>query len=164
LSFRAEILIRDVELGSAYRGAMRPLAWLVLAIALIVIAVFPWGDFQGHTHWSKVGWIPFVSKPLRLPDVVANIVLFAPFGAAFGRLKRGPRALLLATVCGAALSLLGETAQLYSHTRFPSATDLVCNAAGAALGAVLVTHRLRTGAGGERVVRHEPVPPTKVAL
>jgi hypothetical protein len=55
---------------------------LILSIGVIALVVVPWGDFQGHTHWAKVGWIPFVSPPVRLRDMVANLLLFAPFGAA----------------------------------------------------------------------------------
>jgi glycopeptide antibiotics resistance protein len=110
---------------------------LVLATALIVTAVTPWGDFQGHTHWSKVGWVPFFSKPVRLRDILANILLFAPFGAVVSRFGRERSALMMAVIAGGCLSLLAETLQLYSHTRFPSATDLVSNILGAALGAAL---------------------------
>lgn len=103
-------------------------------MVLILLVLLPWRDFQGHTHWSKVAWIPFVSPPVRLRDIVANILLFAPLGATaavtFGRGHVAAAALL-----GVALSLVGESAQLYSHSRFPSATDVVCNAVGTVLGA-----------------------------
>src|SRR4051794_37225698 len=103
---------------------MKARVFLFLAIALIVLAVFPWGDFQGHTHWPKVGWIPFVSPPVRRRDIVANLLLFMPFGAAVAmNARRAP--VVVATVGGATLSFVGEATQLYSHTRFPSATDLV---------------------------------------
>ena len=120
---------------------------LILTIALIFAAVLPWGDFQGHTHWAKVGWIPFFSKPVRIRDVLANVVLFVPFGAAAGRVLRHRYTVVLVTVGGAAISLVGEAAQLYSHTRFPSATDLVCNTLGAAVGAALVSGRFRSSPG-----------------
>lgn len=113
---------------------------LAIATGLIVAAVIPWGDFQGHTHWGKVGWIPFVSPPVRLSDIVANILLFFPFGAAVALNVRGSRCVAVATASGALLSFLGEWAQLYSHTRFPSATDLVTNTVGAALGAAVLRH------------------------
>jgi glycopeptide antibiotics resistance protein len=113
---------------------------LILTTGLIVLVVFPWGDFQGHTHWQKVGWIPFVSPPVRLFDIIANALLFMPFGAALmvNSGRRGRKALAVATLAGTALSFSGEAAQLYSHARFPSATDLVCNTFGAFLGASLV--------------------------
>ena len=115
-------------------------ASLLLAVGVIVLVVFPWGDFQGHTHWQKVGWIPFVSPPVRLSDIVANTLLFMPFGAAVmvNSTRRGKTMLAVAVLAGAALSFAGEATQLYSHARFPSATDLVCNTFGAFLGATLV--------------------------
>ena len=121
-------------------GGMAGRASLVAAVALIAAAVIPWNDFQGHTHWQKVGWIPFVSPPVRVRDIVANTLLFMPLGAAVV-LNRGRAALraslVIAALAGAALSLSAEFLQLYSHTRFPAATDVVCNTAGAALGAFI---------------------------
>jgi glycopeptide antibiotics resistance protein len=110
------------------------------AVAIIVLAVLPWGDFQGHTHWSRVGWIPFVSPPVRLSDIIANLLLFAPLGAATAADGR-PRPVLRAAITAGCLSFIGESTQLYSHMRFPSATDLVCNVAGAMMGAVMVCQR-----------------------
>lgn len=112
---------------------------LLGALALIAMAVPPWGDFQGHTHWSNVGWIPFVSPPVRVSDMVANLLLFMPLGA-LGALNLRRYRVLLPVVCGCVLSFTGESLQLYSHTRFPSATDLVMNTVGAAAGALIVVH------------------------
>lgn len=36
------------------------------------------------------------------------------------------------------MSLLGEWSQVYSHSRFPSATDVVCNVIGAVAAALAV--------------------------
>src|SRR4051794_10778435 len=118
---------------------MKARLFLLLAIALIVLTVFPWGDFQGHTHWDKVGWIPFVSPPVRRRDIVANLLLFMPFGAAVALNVRRSRAVGIASLSGATMSFIGEATQLYSHTRFPSATDFVTNTVGAAVAAGLVS-------------------------
>jgi glycopeptide antibiotics resistance protein len=121
---------------------MKARLFLLLATAGIVLAVFPWGDFQGHTHWAKVGWIPFVSQPVRVRDIIANVLLFVPFGAAVAvNTRRAP--VLSATLAGATLSFVGEATQLYSHARFPSATDVVTNTAGAALAALLMARHLQ---------------------
>ncbi len=125
----------------AYRGQMKRLSPFI-AIAGIFLAVLPWGDFQDHTHWSNVGWIPFVSKPVRVRDMVANLLLFMPFGAAVALNTSRSRSVLIAIIGGASVSLLGESAQLYSHSRFPSATDVVMNTVGAALAAAWVSRRL----------------------
>ena len=104
-------------------------------------ADWPWGDLQNHTHWDKVAWIPFVTPPVTPFDIVQNLLLFAPFGCfvglAAGR-TRG-RALVRAGVLTLLIGFAGEASQLYSHTRFPSATDLLCNVVGAMLAAVAST-------------------------
>jgi glycopeptide antibiotics resistance protein len=105
------------------------------AIALIVAVVLP-REFQNHAHWTKVRWIPFVTPPVRTWDLAGNVLLYLPFGFASARLPgraRGTRTILLA----ASLSLMTEWGQVYSHDRFPSATDFCCNVIGAGLGALL---------------------------
>src|SRR5947207_8040231 len=111
-------------------------------------ADLPWGDFHGHTHWANVGWIPFVSPPVRVLDIAENLLLFAPLGFFIalensfegGTSRRHPawRAAFIA-LC---VAFLGEWSQLYSHTRFPSATDLTCNVAGAICAAVITAWAL----------------------
>lgn len=118
----------------------------ILATAPIVVALFPWGDFQGHTHWAKVGWVPFVSPPIRIRDIVANLLLFAPLGGVIGWRNRRRTALWLAALTCTGVSLAGEWTQLYSHSRFPSATDLVCNVAGGLLAAWWISSRRRRAA------------------
>jgi glycopeptide antibiotics resistance protein len=105
------------------------------------VAAFPWGDLQGHAHWSKVGWIPFVSAPIRLRDIVLNALLCAPIGGLCARLFRRP--LLMAFGLSLALSLTAEWSQVYSHSRFPSATDVTCNVAGAVFAAAFARRRAR---------------------
>ena len=75
-----------------------------------------------------------------LPDLVANVLLFLPFGAALAArsaARGGPlrAALLGSALSGAALSLIVETGQLWMPTRTTSASDIAANALGAALGA-----------------------------
>jgi VanZ family protein len=65
-----------------------------------------------------------------------------PFGAGVVlATRRRPASLIVATIGAAALSFAGEASQLYSHGRFPSATDVVCNTGGAALAAYLTMRR-----------------------
>lgn len=116
-------------------------AWRVAALACavgaIAAATLPWADFQGHSHWLKVGWVPFAS-PVRIRDVLLNVALFVPFGvAAAASVSR--RRLVTAAGLAAVLSLSGEYLQVYSHNRFPSATDVVCNVLGATLAAFAMT-------------------------
>ena len=111
-------------------------ALLLLWVALFVAIAFPWGDFQNHTHWYKVGWVPFASPPLKPRDIIGNVVAFIPFGAliVFARGWRSRWVWFAGIVLATLLSIAAESAQLYSHYRFPSATDVTANASGAALG------------------------------
>lgn len=122
-----------------------PRAWLPLIVATIAIAavVVPWTSFQDHSHWINVRWIPFVSGPARtltafekirsIAEMVANVILYVPFGFAAYRHFGGWRAVMLAV----GLSTFTEWTQLYSHARIPSTTDIVCNLAGAWIGVSL---------------------------
>lgn len=116
----------------------RSAIWVITTAALILAADFPWGDLQPHTHSAKVGWIPFVSPPVRAFDILQNLLLGAPLGAAIGLRYR--RAVPAAFGVAVVVSLIGEWTQLYSHSRFPSATDVACNVLGA-VGAAMAAQR-----------------------
>ena len=97
--------------------------------------------FVGHIEGHRIHWVPF-SRPLRPFDIIANILLYVPLGY-FDVRRRATSAIGVATMWGLALSIVTEATQLFSHGRFPSATDVVCNTVGAALGAVLAIGRIR---------------------
>ena len=78
-----------------------------------------------------------VSTTFRVIDVVGNILLFVPLGVTTALMVRR-RPVLSAALLAFVLSISAETLQLYSHSRYPSATDLVCNVAGALAGAGLL--------------------------
>jgi glycopeptide antibiotics resistance protein len=121
---------------------MRSASTLPLSVAVILLIAFPWYSFQGHAHWGHVRWIPFVSPPVSLRDMVLNVLLFMPFGAALTHRLRGWRpAPVIAVAAALALALSAETAQVYSHGRIPSTTDLITNVAGAGAGAILARRR-----------------------
>jgi hypothetical protein len=63
--------------------------WLVL----ILVAVTPWRTFQDHAHWNRVRWMPFVSPPVRIGDIVGNIMLYVPFGLFYRGGRHGRPAL-----------------------------------------------------------------------
>lgn len=126
---------------------MRPRAARITAVCFGLAAFaadWPWGDLQNHTHWDKVAWIPFVSRPVTPFDIVQNVLLFAPFGFFVGLAgtRTRPRAVVRAALLTLLIGFAGETSQLYSHSRFPSATDLACNVAGAALAAATASSRV----------------------
>lgn len=114
--------------------------WLWTGVILLL--VLPWTTFQDHTHWQRVAWIPFISPPVRLRDVVVNVLLYVPWGYLFVRqMPYATRRIWIVVMLAAVLSFSTEAAQLYSHGRFPSATDLICNILGALAGATYARRR-----------------------
>jgi glycopeptide antibiotics resistance protein len=107
-----------------------------LSVALILLATLPWGDFLTHPHFWRIAWVPFATGIVRLGDLIANAALYMPWGLLFPG-RAGTRRLVVATISAAVLSTIIEASQIWSHTRFPSATDVTMNALGAALGAWL---------------------------
>ena len=116
---------------------------LVLWTGLSLLAVLPWASYQNHSHWQRVNWIPFVTPELKLRDVVVNLLLYAPWGYFCARSLRAAAAhMWVVALLAAALSITTEATQLYSHGRFPSATDVTCNVIGALAGAIISRRRL----------------------
>ena len=115
---------------------------LVFYTFLIVYA--SWYPFSG---WRSNG-LPlsaFLFAPLPYYwtkfDLLTNIVGYMPFGlllvfSLYPRL-RGIRAVLLASVIGALVSAAMEAGQNFLPSRVPSNLDLLTNAAGVALGALI---------------------------
>lgn len=118
--------------------------WVLLAgaVTLILLTTIPWGNFQNHSHWAQVQWVPFLARPVKIRDAIGNILLYVPFGVALSR--KCSRGVLQATLFALALSSCAECAQVFSHNRVPSATDVACNVGGAA-GAAAVCQMRRRG-------------------
>jgi hypothetical protein len=135
--------VRSSLSASDRRSTTTSTGLTIVAVAVIAAAVVPWGDFQNHPHWGRVGWLPFVPSegPVRLRDVIANVILFLPLGAAIA--WNATASSVYAAAAGAAISMVAEATQIYSHGRFPSATDVVTNTCGAYVAATL-THRWRS--------------------
>jgi glycopeptide antibiotics resistance protein len=114
---------------------MRPRLFLLAWTTLLVGILIPWNDVTDHTHWMKVTWIPF-KPPLRPFDILANVLVFVPFGFLWRRSRfRGVFGrCAMPLIVGGLLSFVAESEQLYSHSRFPSATDLATNVIGIAVG------------------------------
>ena len=106
------------------------LVWVVIMLAIVV----PWGSFQGHAHWQNIGWVPFVSPPVRLRDMVLNALLYLPFGYWQTKTTGSQARWWRIGVNALAFSLGTEFTQVFSDERFPSATDVACNVAGAVWG------------------------------
>lgn len=114
--------------------------YLFAALSVVVAVTFPL-DLQDHPHWSKVGWLPFTGI-VRPRDLLLNAALYFPIG--FLLASRSRRA-CVASAAGVALlmSALLEIAQVWSHVRFPSSTDLVMNVIGSVAGAVVAARRIQ---------------------
>jgi len=129
----------------AYATGASGVARLLWVGALIAITA-PFGDFQTHSHWAKVNWIPFAPRSVKMSDVLANVLIYVPFGW-FGRPTRLGRRVAEAALLALLLSAALEFTQVFSHNRFPSMTDVTCNVIGAFVGAAAAT------AGADRVRR-----------
>lgn len=110
----------------------------VLWTIVLVLGSVPFFDLHQHAHWDRIGWIPFSSPPVKAGDIALNVLIYVPFGF-LARTSREPggRHLLLVVGQALALSLALEASQCFTHSRFPSMTDVLCNVAGAVIGAVL---------------------------
>ncbi|MFT4102408.1 MAG: VanZ family protein [Burkholderiaceae bacterium] len=140
--------IRPTSGPSRLAGAVSPIApprtmagWfaLIYAIGVVYGTLYPW------TGWRRVGLsgLDFLTQPWprywTFFDLVTNIGLYAPFGALIGwwtRHRFGPRAVVALSIAAAALLATPlEALQTFLPGRFPSNIDLLCNVAGAAIGA-----------------------------
>jgi glycopeptide antibiotics resistance protein len=130
---------REVKLPAV--GRLWKSAWLASTLIIFAAETMPWSNFQGHSHWAKVCWIPFGDR--SLPgfwwDVLSNMALFAPFGftGIHARKAKTFRASAQIVALAALFSAAGELFQVYCHNRFPSMTDVSTNTAGAILGVIL---------------------------
>ncbi|MET0515167.1 MAG: VanZ family protein [Nitrospiraceae bacterium] len=116
--------------------------WIAWTIFILMVGVLPLSNFVGHSHWQYIKWVPtqeqLESPPIVLDlfaDVVANILLFVPFGFLYTIRLQGRKG-SYAAVFVLALILSGgiELYQVYCHNRSTSLLDLIDNVAGALLG------------------------------
>lgn len=91
----------------------------------------------GPSTLGNVVWRPFIDPPWRVTDAILNTLLYVPFGL-YGP---GGRYRWFALPVAASLSIFTEAAQLFSHSRVPSMTDVTCNVAGAFFGLVIAAAR-----------------------
>lgn len=101
---------------------------LILVVTLWPVAVPLEQATQAPTVWGE----------RATADAAANLLLFLPLGMALAAVGWAAGAVALA---GALLSGAIELAQTMIPGRFPNALDVIANAAGAWLGAVVVTRR-----------------------
>jgi glycopeptide antibiotics resistance protein len=116
--------------------------WTAWTIIILMVGVLPLSNFVGHSHWEYIKWVPTVEQ-LRSPyivldlllDVIANVLLFTPFGFSYaGRAhEKQPSPLTLITLA-LLLSFSIELYQVYCHNRSTSLLDILDNVFGAYLG------------------------------
>jgi VanZ family protein len=124
--------------------AASPLARITFAVYVVLTAYASLYPLEG---WQDHGLSPFAYVSAPWPryagpfDVVVNVLGYIPVGlfgfAALRPRLRGSAAFFAASAIGAGLSLVLEAGQSYLPARFASNLDVLCNAAGSALGACL---------------------------
>lgn len=129
-------------------GARFPGRALLIALFAIYAALLVWTvvwklepPYIGVGEPRAIKLVPFVqtreageSAPL---EVLANLMLFMPFGAYLGLLRRGRWASSLAIATGASLAM--ESTQYLLVVGMPDVTDVLVNATGGAIGLMLVS-------------------------
>jgi len=122
--------------------------WVARVIVALCIAFFtltPGGRSglvgDGRSVWRAATCL--TCSPAWLADIISNIALFVPLGAALAwRQEMGNARIARAVVLGAAASLAIETLQFYGvgAGRIPALADVLSNTAGTWLGVVLVMY------------------------
>ena len=119
--------------------------WLLFTLFIFYGALIPFNFvFDNELIASKIrhfNWVPFVradGSRHSLPDMVQNVLFFIPFGflGVLSFAKNKFFAVFLVTFFGFIISLNVEILQLLTENRNTTVTDLVCNTAGAAIGAI----------------------------
>ncbi|MBN1977365.1 MAG: VanZ family protein [Anaerolineae bacterium] len=124
----------------------RRLTWFCWALAAAVAAWLLWMTLRPN-QTVAADLAPLTESAAEqgisihlLIDLAGNVAVFAPLGAALAlALRDRPvrRRLLLATLCGAGLSLVIELIQTTMPSRVAALDDWLLNTAGAFLGAVV---------------------------
>lgn len=119
-----------------------PLSRIAFAVYVFLTAYASLYPLQGwHGHGASPFDYVFAHWPRYISgfDLAVNVLGYVPFGllcvAALYPRIRGSGAFATATLAGALLSLVLEAGQTYLPMRDASNLDVLCNAAGAALGA-----------------------------
>ena len=117
---------------------------IALVFYLVLVAYASCYPFSG---WRDNGLLPWSYLSETMPhywtafDLTVNVIGYVPLGALavlamYPRLH-GAKAVLIASGSGALLAALLECVQNYLPTRVPSTLDLITNASGVLLGALL---------------------------
>lgn len=118
-------------------GLVRRVPLWVWWIGVVWLVSLPWLGRTDHPQWHRVHWVPFTDPADRPRDLVANLLLFFPFGYSLAGTRRRPGVLAVAAIA-VIVSASAEATQLFSTDRYPSATDV----AAAVIGS-LAAHQAR---------------------
>ena len=126
------------------RSGGSPVARAALLAYLLLVIYASWFPFSG---WRDSGLSPFSFLSLKMPrywtgfDVMVNVVGYVPLGTllvlSLYPFLRGIWALLAAAVLATAVSAAMEAVQTFLPSRVPSNLDLLTNAAGGLIGAII---------------------------
>ena len=116
--------------------------WLVTVVIAAVIVYGSLYQFQFRVPPDGIGpWATLIASVWDRPsrsDVVANVLLYTPFGFFFLLSSRGALrsygVLVLATAIGGLMSLCMELTQYYDAGRVTNFSDLITNTLGTLLG------------------------------
>lgn len=131
----------------------RTSAW---PLALIYIGLIAYASLYPFSEWRDQGIAPWAFLWSPLPkywtgfDVASNMAGYVPLGFLLAlaalRTGQGRRAVLIATLSAAVLSLVLEALQSYLPARVPSTVDLALNIVGGWIGAVAAWSLEKLGA------------------
>ena len=136
--------ISDEPIVNALHARAPEIALLLYAAGMAYMSFVPFDlAITPNAGVNRVAILGLPVPSFNMPDILVNIAMYAPLGAAAmlaGR-RRGWRRLTagaLAVVAVAAMAYAIEFGQRYVESRVSSWVDLTCNVLGAALGAVFV--------------------------
>lgn len=130
--------------GTPLAGAPSVAARIGLGLYALLITYASWFPFTG---WRNNGLAPWAFVSAAMPhywtvfDLITNVIAYIPIGIlavfALYPVLRGAPAMLAALVVGTLLSAGMEAGQTYLPSRVASNLDLLTNAGGAAIGAIV---------------------------
>jgi hypothetical protein len=129
------------------RRHTRIIVALTGALPVLLATLYP-TSAVGSSEW----FVCFVCGERGLADVIVNILLFIPLGAAISAVF-APQPLVRVLLSASALSLGVEVAQSVIPGRYASVVDLAFNTTGAVVGSIIYVKRASWLSPGPRVSR-----------
>jgi VanZ family protein len=141
-----------VRTTAAIRHRAQPIArWLMLATALLILygSLFPFQFSALEERGFKALLDSLRFQPTSRGDLVANLLLYMPFGLclvlAWPAHWRRLTALVATVIVGTLLSVAVELLQVYAPSRVSSLTDVIINAIGTLAGGLIAIIYLELG-------------------